>query len=147
MELQNVPPAPGRGETLQPSQPSQPAPGAPPLGGDPLPAGGGGAFGGMGMMLVMFLPMLLIIFLLNRSQSKKQKQLESKLKKGDRVITSGGMIGKIADISPLSRYVKLEISAGVKIEVLKTAIQGVDTGDVAPAARGEAKSDALEAKK
>jgi len=85
----------------------------------------------MGMMLVMFLPMILIIFLLNRSQGKKQKELESKLKKGDRVITSGGMVGRIADISPNSRYVKLEVTSGVKLEILKTAIQGLDTGDVA----------------
>lgn len=83
------------------------------------------------MMLIMFLPMILIIFFMNRSQSKKQKNLESMLKKGDRVITSGGMIGKIAEISANSRYVKLEITSGVRIEVLKTAIQGLDTGDVA----------------
>jgi preprotein translocase subunit YajC len=95
------------------------------------PQGGGSPFGGFGMMLIMFLPMILIIFFMNRSQSKKQKNLESMLKKGDRVITSGGMIGKIAEISANSRYVKLEITSGVRIEVLKTAIQGLDTGDVA----------------
>ncbi|MDZ4063756.1 MAG: preprotein translocase subunit YajC [Coriobacteriia bacterium] len=90
------------------------------------------------MMLLMFLPMILIIFFLNRSQTKKQRDLESKLKKGDRVITSGGMIGRIADISSNSRYVKLEITSGVKIEVLKTAIQGLDTGDVAAVSSKEA---------
>lgn len=90
------------------------------------------------MMLLMFLPMILIIFFLNRSQTKKQRDLESKLKKGDRVITSGGMIGRIADISSNSRYVKLEITPGVKIEVLKTAIQGLDTGDVAAVSSKEA---------
>lgn len=90
------------------------------------------------MMLLMFLPMILIIFFLNRSQTKKQRDLESKLKKGDRVITSGGMVGRIADISSNSRYVKLEITSGVKIEVLKTAIQGLDTGDVAAVSSKEA---------
>lgn len=90
------------------------------------------------MMLIMFLPMILIIFFLNRSQTKKQRDLESKLKKGDRVITSGGMVGRIADISSTSRYVKLEITSGVKIEVLKTAIQGLDTGDVAAVSSKEA---------
>lgn len=126
MELQDVPPAPGRGEAPQPSQPVE---GVPAEGGPPPE--GGSPFGGMGMMLIMFLPMILIIFFLNRSQSKKQKELESKLKKGDRVITSGGMIGRIAEISQGSKYVKLEITSGVKIEILKTAIQGLDTGDVA----------------
>jgi len=85
----------------------------------------------MGMLLIMFLPMILIIFLLNRSNSKKQRELESKLKKGDRVITSGGIIGRLVEISPNSKYIKLEVTSGVKIEMLKSAIQGLDTGDVA----------------
>jgi len=75
--------------------------------------------------------MILIIFLLNRSNSKKQRELESKLKKGDRVITSGGIIGRLVEISPNSKYIKLEVTSGVKIEMLKSAIQGLDTGDVA----------------
>jgi len=82
-------------------------------------------------LLIMFLPMILIIFLLNRSNSKKQRELESKLKKGDRVITSGGIIGRLVEISPNSKYIKLEVTSGVKIEMLKSAIQGLDTGDVA----------------
>jgi preprotein translocase subunit YajC len=145
MELQDVPPAPGRGEAPQPTQPVQGAPadgGAAPEGG-----GGGGPFGGMGMMLIMFLPMILIIFFLNRSQGKKQRDLESKLKKGDRVITSGGMIGRIAEISTSSKYVKLEITSGVKIEVLKTAIQGLDTGDVAAVSGKDASTQSDNKKK
>ena len=81
-------------------------------------------------MVIMFLPMLLIIWWMNRSQKKKQQQLESKLKKGDRVITSSGIIGKIAEISATSRYAKLEVTSGVKIEILKTSIQGLDLGNV-----------------
>lgn len=129
MEHQNVAPAPGKGEAPAPGKPVE---GAPAAGdGGPPPEGGGPFGGGIGMMLLMFLPMILIIFFLNRSQSKKQKELESKLKKGDRVITSGGIIGRIAEISTNSKYMKLEVSSGVKLEVLKTAIQGLDTGDVA----------------
>lgn len=145
MELQDVPPAPGRGESRQPTQPVE---GVPADGGPP-PEGGSGPFGGMGLMLIMFLPMILIIFFLNRSQSKKQRELEGKLKKGDRVITSGGMIGRIVEISPSSKYVKLEITSGVKIEILKTAIQGLDTGDVAAVSGKDAstKSDKDDTKK
>jgi preprotein translocase subunit YajC len=79
------------------------------------------------MMLLMFLPMLLVIFLLNRSQGKKQKELEGKLKKGDRVVTSSGVIGKIAEMG--TKYVKLEMAPGVKVTMLKTAIQGLDAGE------------------
>ncbi|HQK18512.1 MAG TPA: preprotein translocase subunit YajC, partial [Polyangiaceae bacterium] len=129
MDLQTVPDAPGRGEAPQPAQHTESA--APPTHGDAPPVGAGGPFGGMGMLLIMFLPMILIIFLLNRSNSKKQRELESKLKKGDRVITSGGIIGRLVEISPNSKYIKLEVTSGVKIEMLKSAIQGLDTGDVA----------------
>jgi len=131
--LAQIPPsAPGRGEG-EVSVPAQPPPGAP-----AAPPGSGGAAGGgmnITMMLLMFAPMLLIIFLLNRSQSKKQKELESKLKKGDRVVTSSGLIGKITEMG--TRYVKLEISPGVKIQMLKTAVQGLDSGEepAAPAAK------------
>ncbi len=146
MELQNVPPAPGRGET---AQPTQPATGAPP--GHDQPPGGGGGFGGIGMMLLMFLPMLAVIFLLNRSQSKKQKELESKLKKGDRVLTASGIVGKLVEIAPDSKYVKVEITSGVKVEMLKTAIQGLDTGDVSTVAgkaeKGASGKDAAPDKK
>jgi len=93
---------------------------------------------GIGMMLLMFAPMLLIIFLLNRSQSKKQKELESKLKKGDRIVTSSGMVGKIAEMG--TKYVKIELAPGVKIQMLKTAIQGLDSGEeAAPAAAKDSK--------
>ncbi len=147
MELQNVPPAAGKGET---AQPTQPATGAPP--GHDLPQGGaGGGFGGIGMMLLMFLPMLAVIFWLNRSQSKKQKDMEGKLKKGDRVLTASGMVGKLVEIGPESKYVKLEITSGVKVEMLKSAIQGLDTGDVASVAgkseKGSSGKDAASDKK
>jgi preprotein translocase subunit YajC len=81
----------------------------------------------MSLMLLMLVPMILVIFLMNRSQSKKQKDLESKLKKGDRVVTTGGIVGKISDMGP--RYIKLELAPGVKVQMLKTAIQGLDAGE------------------
>jgi preprotein translocase subunit YajC len=143
MELQPQIPqnAPGRGETVQPSQPP---PGAPSAGG---PLGGSSGSGGgmnMTMMLIMFLPMLLVIFLLNRSQGKKQKELESKLKKGDRVATSAGLIGKITEMG--TKYAKLELAPGVKVTILKSSIQGLDSGEEPAAAAKDAK-DAKEAPK
>jgi preprotein translocase subunit YajC len=89
------------------------------------------------MMLIMFLPMLLVIFLLNRSQGKKQKELESKLKKGDRVVTSAGLIGKITEMG--TRYAKLELAPGVKVTVLKSSIQGLDSGEEPVPAAKDAK--------
>ncbi|KYF95513.1 hypothetical protein BE20_45190 [Sorangium cellulosum] len=76
---------------------------------------------------------LLLIFVMTRSQNKKQKQLESNLKAGDRVVTQSGLIGKITDINPNSPRVKLEIAPGVNVQILKSAIQGQDPGEVAAA--------------
>jgi len=97
------------------------------------------------MMLIMFLPMLLVIFLLNRSQGKKQKELESKLKKGDRVVTSAGLIGKIAEMG--TRYAKLELAPGVKVTVLKSSIQGLDSGEEPVAGAKDGGKDSKEAPK
>ncbi len=74
-----------------------------------------------------FLPFLLIIvvfyFFMIRPQMKRQKELRKYregLKKGDKVITSGGMYGKVAEVK--ETRVVLEVADGVKIEFDKGAI-------------------------
>lgn len=80
-------------------------------------------------MLLMFLPLVLLMIWQSRSQSKKQEQLLSSLKKGDRVVTQSGLIGRLADID--TRYAKLEIAPGVKVTLLRTSLTGRDTEDAA----------------
>jgi preprotein translocase subunit YajC len=120
--------APGRAGNA----PATPVEGqSPPSGGQHEPPSapfGGGAF----QFLILALP-LLLIFVMTRSQNKKQKQIESSLKAGDRVVTRDGLLGKIVDISPNSLRVKLEIAPGVNVQILKSAIQGPDPGEVAAA--------------
>ncbi len=94
-------------------------------------------------MLVMFLPMVLLIWFMNRSQTKKQKDLENKLKRGDQVLVVGGVVGKIAELG--TKYAKIEIAPGVKIQIVKSAIQGLDSGEEPALAAKDAakgKSDA-----
>jgi preprotein translocase subunit YajC len=70
-----------------------------------------------GMIAIMY-------FLMIRPQQKQLKDhrtLLAGLKKGDSVVTQGGLIGKIAELS--EREVKLEVSQNVKIRILKSAIQ------------------------
>ncbi|MFO0548251.1 MAG: preprotein translocase subunit YajC [Polyangiaceae bacterium] len=105
----------------QPSDPnSAPASGAPSGG-----SGGGGA-GGMWQMLIFALPILLI-FLMMRGQNKKQKELETSLKVGDRVVTRGGAIGKI--IRRNDRNVDLELAPGVVVSFRRESIEGLDVAD------------------
>lgn len=87
-----------------------------------------GPFGGWGMLL-MFVPMLILIFWQSRSQQKKQEQAIAELKKGDRCVTQSGIVGRLLELD--NRYAKLEIAPNVKITVLRTSISGRDTEDSA----------------
>ncbi len=121
--------------SFQPSAPGQgPAAPPPPTTGTqqpdaPAPAQGQGQQS-MPMMslLVMALPILLI-FMTMRGQTKKQRQVESSLKTGDTVITQSGLIGKVTEMIGETR-IKVEIAPGVSVKMLKSAISGVDAGDV-----------------
>jgi len=76
----------------------------------------------------MFLPMILLFFYMTRSQSKKQKEMEASLKTGDQVITQSGLVGRLVEIG--ESRVKVEIAPGVTVRMLKSALSGVDAGDV-----------------
>ena len=82
--------------------------------------------------LLQFAPMIFIFvifyFLLIAPMRKKQKrtqQMLSQLKKGDEVVTSGGIFGRIAALDEERGFVVLEISTNVKIKVLRSAIGGL----------------------
>ena len=65
-------------------------------------------------------------FLMIRPQQKKQKehqQMIASLRKGDRVVTNGGIYGVISDVK--DHVVVLKISENVKIELVKNAIAAV----------------------
>ena len=126
LSFQNVPPAPGRETNAVTVAPSAPA-------ADHSGAGSNAAApsGLMGMlpMLVMVLPLVLLMLFSGRSQAKKQTKLLASLQKGDRVVTNGGVIGKLVELG--DRYAKVEIAPGVKIEVLKSGLLGKDDADAA----------------
>jgi len=77
--------------------------------------------------LMTFLPMILIIavfyFFMIRPQMKKQKEVaafRNSLQKGDKVVTTGGIYGKILELK--DNYVLLQIDDNVKIRVDKSAL-------------------------
>lgn len=84
------------------------------------------AAGGFGVVQQL-LPFLLIIvvfyFFMIRPQMKRQKELKKyreELKKGDKVITTGGIYGKVAEIK--EAHVMMEIAHDVLIKIDKSAI-------------------------
>lgn len=93
------------------------------------PAGGAGASGGMGA-IQQFIPLVLMFaifyFLLIRPQQKKAKDHKAMLnsiKKGDNVMTAGGVYGKITSVE--DTVVGLEIANGVVIKISRSYIASI----------------------
>jgi len=77
--------------------------------------------------IMTFLPLILIIlvfyFFMIRPQMKKQKDLRSfreSVKKGDKVITTGGIYGKITDIK--ENVIVVDVGDNVRLKIDKSAI-------------------------
>lgn len=78
---------------------------------------------------LLFLGALFFVFyfFIIRPQSKRQKEIQKKveaMKKGDKAVTSGGLIGQVNSID--DQTVLLEVDSGVKIRFQKSAITDVN---------------------
>ena len=85
-----------------------------------LQAGEGGGLSGMLMIVAM---VVIFYFFMIRPQNKKQKEIKKAreaMKGGDKVVTAGGIHGKIKDIN--DNFVNIEIAPGVTIKVDKTSV-------------------------
>ncbi len=87
-------------------------------------AGGGSS----GLMQMAPLVLIFVVFyvLVIRPQSKKAKELQAmlkELKKGDDVVTQGGVIGRITGIK--DDEVTLQVQEGVRLRILRSAITGL----------------------
>ncbi|MDD9331616.1 MAG: preprotein translocase subunit YajC [Wolbachia sp.] len=87
---------------------------------------------GIGSSLASFFPLILIFlvfyFLIIRPQHKKlkeQRRIIDLIKRGDMVITSGGIIGEVSKIDEANVQFIIEIAPKVEIKVLKSAISEV----------------------
>ena len=79
---------------------------------------------------VQTIPLVLIFvifwFLLIRPQQKRMKEHQAQVaavKKGDRVITGGGLIGKVTKVGDTE--VEVELSQGVRVQVVKSTLSQV----------------------
>ena len=83
-------------------------------------AGGMGAYSNM-----IFLAVIAVVFyfFMIRPQMKKQKDAKkfmAEIKKGDKIVTIGGILGKIAEINDTTFII--EVEGGNKLKILKTAV-------------------------
>ena len=87
-------------------------------------AGGAESFlGSLGGMLPLVLMFVVLYFVMIRPQMKRQKEAKAlidALAKGDEVITTGGMLGKISKIG--ETYLTIEVADKVEIQVQRGAV-------------------------
>jgi preprotein translocase subunit YajC len=81
--------------------------------------------GDIGFFVPLILVFIVMWFFMIRPQQKKQKAHQAMVraaKRGDRIVTSGGIIGTISKANDADNDVEVEIAKDVKIRVLRTAI-------------------------
>ena len=77
-------------------------------------------------ILIWIVPIAILYFLILRPQmkrNKEQKNLWEKLSKGDEVVTSGGLTGRVVEVG--ESYMSLELTEGVVIKIQKQAVVGL----------------------
>lgn len=87
------------------------------------PPAGQGQGGGLSMLIMMVMIIVIFYFFMIRPQMKRQKELanyRNSLKKGDKVVTTGGIYGKISEVN--EQTIVLEIDSNVNIKVDKSAV-------------------------
>jgi preprotein translocase subunit YajC len=109
-----------------------------------------GAEGGASSLIQMLIPLVLVVvifyFLIIRPQNKKQKETQKMLgnmKKGDKIVTIGGIHGIIQSVDDTTVIVKVDDNA--KIKFLKSAISTVNVkADEKKEEKNDAKEDSSE---
>lgn len=89
-------------------------------------AGGSSALAGLGSFVPLILIFVIMYFLMIRPQQKRMKEhraMVEALKKGDEVVTQGGLVGKV--VSVRDNEADVEIAPGVKVRVIRSTITGV----------------------
>lgn len=98
------------------------------------PAGGGaggaadGGAGSIWTFMLMMLPLIFLMMLLTQKSQPKEQQRQKKfleeLKKNDRVVTAGGILGTVVNIAGDSEFVTIKIDENnnTKLQILKQSI-------------------------
>jgi len=88
---------------------------------------GGFAEGGFGLLPILFV-MVIFYFLLIRPQQKRAKQhreMLAAIRRGDKIVTSGGLTGTVVKVTEDSDTVEVEIAKDVKVQVVRAMIADI----------------------
>ena len=87
---------------------------------------GGEAGGSLFSLLPLVVIFVLFYFLLIRPQQKRAKQhkeMVAAIKKGEEIVTNGGLLGKVTDVD--DNFVTVEIASGLNVRIQRQAIAQV----------------------
>jgi preprotein translocase subunit YajC len=90
-------------------------------------AGAGGSAAAFGSFVPLILIFGIMYLLLIRPQQKKLKDhqaLVASVRRGDQVVTAGGIIGKVSKVVD-EREIEVEIATGVKVKVMKHTLSNI----------------------
>jgi preprotein translocase subunit YajC len=92
----------------------------------------GGSVGGFDLMALAPLVLIFVVFyfLLIRPQQKRakeHKELLTKIQRNDRVVTTGGLIGKVAKVHDERDELEVDIAEGVRVHVRRSMISDVSS--------------------
>src|SRR5690606_29706400 len=85
--------------------------------------GGGGEMLGLLPIVLMFVVLYFLMIRPQMKRAKEHKAMIEALQKGDEVVTSGGVVGKVAKLN--DNYVSLQVADNVEIMVQRPAVQVV----------------------
>ena len=105
---------------------------------DPAQQPGGGIMGFLPIIL-LFVVMLLFFIRPQSKERKKMEEMRKALKKGDKVMTTAGIIGTVTNIEDSTGYVTVRTSSTTLIEFEKGAILRVLNAETAAPAKTEEK--------
>lgn len=84
--------------------------------------GGGSAYSSLFLIVGLFLIMYFVMIRPQQKQMKQQQEMIAALKKGDELVTQGGLLGRVYAVT--DKVITLEIANNVRVRVLKSAVQG-----------------------
>lgn len=81
----------------------------------------------LNLLLILILVVLFYVLLIMPQQKrfKKHREMLDKLKKGDRVVTAGGLVGKVDKLVPEKNEIIVDLGNGVKVTALRSTIQNL----------------------
>ncbi len=83
---------------------------------------------GIASLVPLILVFLIMYFLLIRPQQRKLKEhqaMVSALRRGDQVVTSGGIVGRVTRVKDGENELEIEIAPNVQVRVIRSTIQSV----------------------